>query len=142
MQPEQRPPSRLAAGFVIVGLTLSAIGIAYIIYAGRERELPPISAPEPDPRIEQLHALLTLLMLSFFLVLVFLLGSYLMVRIGRGLLARKRLRHRTEYVDGWGSYRLTQDQIDSATQQLKDSLASETPPDPDEGGPEPSDDEP
>ncbi|MFQ5806400.1 MAG: hypothetical protein ACE5I3_08115 [Phycisphaerae bacterium] len=128
MQSEQRQPSRLAIGFVVVGLALSAVGIAYMIYAGRERHLPPLTAPEPDPRIEQLEALVRMLTHSFFLFLAFLIGSYLMVRIGRHVLDRKTSRERTEYVDAWGKYRLTQDEIDTATRQLDEDFPPEASP--------------
>ena len=128
MPPERQPVSRLAIAFVMVGLALSAIGIAYITYAGRERGLPPLTAPQPDPRMEQLQALSQMLMHSFFLFLAFLIGSYLMVRIGRRVLDRKPFRAPTEYVDAWGSYRLTQNEIDTASAQLEDDFPPETPP--------------
>jgi len=140
MQSELSRPSRLAMVFVVVGLALSAIGIGYIVYAGRERQLPPIATSQADPKVQELRALVAVLMLSFFLFLTFLIGSYLMVRIGRRMIERKRLRQRTPYVDVWGNYRLTQEQIESAVRQLRDNLPS-TPP-PDDTDPEPSDEQP
>lgn len=129
MRADQPRPSRLAISFVLVGLALSAVGIAYIIYAGRERELPPITAPQTDVRVQQLNALLRMLTHSFFIFLAFLLGSYLMVRIGRGVLSRRHTPQRTEYVDAWSHYRLSQDEIDTATARLDDDFPPDRPPD-------------
>jgi hypothetical protein len=142
MQREGQPVSRLAIGFVVVGLALSAIGIAYIIYSGRPRELPPLSDPEPHrQRVEQVDALLRMLMHSFFLFMAFLFGSYLMVRIGRRVLDHKPGRARTEYVDAWGSYRLTQDEIETASARLDDDFPPDTPP-PQQEGPAPPNEKP
>jgi hypothetical protein len=122
MQFEQRHTSRLAIVFVVVGLALSAVSIAYMIYAGRPRSLPPLSVPEEHPRITELNALYRMLLHSFLLFLAFLCGSYLMVRIGRRVLERKPARERTEYVDAWRNYRLTQDEIDTAMRQLDEDF--------------------
>ncbi len=128
MHADRSRPSRLAVVFVVVGLALSAIGIAYIIYAGRARELPPLTEPQDDVRIQQLDALLRMMMHSFFLFLAFLVGSYLMVRIGRGVLRQKPFRQSSEYVDAWGNYRLTQDEIDTATARLDEDFPPDTSP--------------
>jgi hypothetical protein len=135
MQPEHRHPSRLAIVFVVVGLALSAIGIGYMVHLGRPRSLPPVAVAEGEPRAaepsalyRELNALYRMLLHAFLLFLAFLLGSYLMVRIGRRVLHRQALRERTEYVDAWASYRLTQDEIDTATAELDDDLPPEAPP--------------
>lgn len=132
MRHDKQPVSRLAITFVVVGLGLSAIGIAYMTYAGRPRELPPISAPASESgveqNIEQLEALTRMMMHSFFLFLAFLFGSYLMVRIGRAVLSRRPARTRAAYVDAWSNYRLTQDEIDTASAQLDDDFPPDTPP--------------
>jgi hypothetical protein len=128
MPVERNRPSRLAIVFVVVGLALSAIGIAYLA-APVERELPAITRPPDELRIQQLDALLRMLTHSFFLFLAFLLGSYLMVRIGRRVLDRKQAAQRTAYVDAWSNYRLSQDEIDTATARLDDDFPSDRPPD-------------
>jgi len=137
MQLEPRHPSRLAIVFVVVGLALSAIGIAYIVYAGRPRSLPPVSVPDDQARVAELKALYRMLLHSFLLFLAFLFGSYLMVRIGRRMLERKPVREKSEYVDVWGNYRLTQDEIDTATRRL----AEDFPPGASPGGSGPPPDE-
>jgi hypothetical protein len=142
MQSERRHASRLAIVFVVVGLALSAIGIRYMIYLGRPRSLPPVAVVEDRPRstepsalYRELNALYRMLFHAFFLFLAFLFGSYLMVRIGRRVLERKVPRERTEYVDAWGSYRLTQDEIDTATRQLKEHFPPEESPGDSQPGP-------
>ena len=60
----------------------------------------------------------------FYYFLAFLIGSYLIVCVGRRILDRKTERVRTEYVDAWGDYRLTQDEIDTASAQLHDGVQS------------------
>ena len=120
MDSEQPRHSRLATTFVVVGLALSAIGIAYLMSPVGARELPPLTSPEQNLSTQkQLDALFRMLLHSFLLFLVFILGSYLMVRIGRRVLHRKPQRTRTEYHDTWGNYRLSQDEIDTATANLE-----------------------
>ena len=134
-----RRPSKLAIAFVVVGLALSAAGVAYIIYAGRPRQLPPVAeqAFSPQRRVQELEALLRMLTQSFVIFMAFLLGSYLMVRIGRALLGPQHRESRpTEYVDAWGQYRLSEEQVEAASRQLRDALG--TPPEPpDESAPPP-----
>lgn len=139
MRLKQPRPSRLAAAFVVVGLALSAIGIAYLIYAGRERTLPPVTALPDHLRVEQARALLAMLTHSFLIFLAFLIGSYVMVRIGRRALDQRRQHQRSEYVDAWGSYRLTQEEVDTATARLDDDFPPDAaPPDSDPKPPEES----
>jgi len=123
MYSESHRPSRLATVFVVVGLALSAVGIAYLVYAGRPRELPPL--PESTERVQEAHALMRMLMHSFGLFLAFLFGSYLMVVVGRRIVRRRQRRERSEYVDAWGSYRLTDEQIAAAERQLRESFPSQ-----------------
>lgn len=53
--------------------------------------------------------------ISALLILLFVLGAYLVIRVGH-LVARERIGGKpTEYVDAWGSYRLTDEQISAAT---------------------------
>jgi len=121
-------PSRLAIGFVVLGLALSAVGIAYIIYAGRARELPPVNTQTEMARVQQYRALYRMLMHSFFLFLAFLLGSYVMIRLGRVVMRASTPENSTEYVDAWGAYRLSQDDIDTASARLDEDFPPDTPP--------------
>jgi hypothetical protein len=127
MDAERPHPSRLAISFVVVGLALSAIGIAYIM-SPIERELPPLDEPQVQAHAQQLDALFRMLTHSFFVFLAFLLGSYLMVRIGRRVLYHGSSGNRSEYVDAWGSYRLSQEEIDTATDGLEHDFPPDAPP--------------
>jgi hypothetical protein len=120
--------NRLAVTFVVAGLFLAAVGIAYIIYAGRPRVLPPLTEPEEAARLLQSRALFRMLLHSFLIFLTFLLGSYVMVRIGRALLRGKKAASKTEYKDAWGNYRLTQEELDTATAQLEEDFPPDVPP--------------
>jgi len=125
MRDQQPRRHRLAATLVLVGLALAAVGIGYNIYAGRPRSLPPLtSAPQPAP-IEQAKALLAMLTYSFLIFLAFLLGSYLILRLGRRLVGRPTPRRPSRYVDVWSSYRLTKEQIDTAIARLTGESPSE-----------------
>jgi len=65
-------------------------------------------------RVKRLVLLLTILLISCLLVLLFVVGSYLLIRIGR--FVRKPVAGKpTEYVDAWQQYRLTDEQIAAAT---------------------------
>lgn len=66
-----------------------------------------------------LATLLTLLLISALLVLLFVLGAYLVIRIGQ-FVARERVGGTpTAYVDAWQAYRLTDEQIAAATSEDK-----------------------
>jgi hypothetical protein len=124
----ERPhPSRLAIIFVVVGLALSALGIAYIM-SPTERILPPAPRLQDQVRIQQFNALLRMLTHSFLIFLAFLLGSYLMVRIGRRVLYQRPPRRHSRYVDAWGSYRLSQDEIDTAAAELEEDFPPDASP--------------
>ena len=124
---EYRGPSRPAVLFVVIGLALCSIGIAYISYAGRERVLPAVIVPEDDPRLAQLRGLVRVLVHSLVLFLVFLFGSYILVRIARLVATRHPEPAHKEYADAWSNYRLSQDEIDTAAAALDE----EFPPDDD-----------
>ncbi len=132
----RRGPSKLAIAFVVVGLALSAAGIVYIIYAGRPRQLPPVAEQPlpPEMRVRELEALLRMLTQSFIVFMAFLLGSYVMVRVGRALLGPRHEDTRpSEYVDAWGQYRLSDEHVEAAARQLRDAVG---------GPPEPPDENP
>jgi hypothetical protein len=119
MESERPRPSRLPIVFVVVGLALSAIGVAYLV-SPAERVLLPESETKASAR--QFHALFRMLTHSFFIFLAFLLGSYLMVRIGRRVLHQEPSGRRSQYVDAWSNYRLSQEEIDTATAGLDEDF--------------------
>jgi hypothetical protein len=69
-------------------------------------------AIDPDRRAA---TFLLVVSISALLVVMFALGAYLVVRYGQRL-ARQQVGGRpTAYVDAWGHYRLTDEQISAAT---------------------------
>ncbi len=65
-------------------------------------------------RLARLTILLTILLVSALLILLFVVGAYLVIRAGR--IIRSPLAGKpTEYVDAWKHYRLTDEQIAAAT---------------------------
>ncbi|GMU83216.1 MAG: hypothetical protein AMXMBFR47_30870 [Planctomycetota bacterium] len=121
--------SRFAGAFIVIGLSLAAVGILYLVWMQRVQELGPMpldgsdeTVDEPSPFAKP-FALFSALVITFVLFLAFLVGSYLMVRVGRMLVDRGTPPRETKYVDAWGSYRLTEAQIE-------DALREDPPPDP------------
>lgn len=113
---------RLAVGFVVTGLLLSGTGLAYLAWSGGERTLPALPttrAVSPDLHTRS-KALLRSLMLISGMALMFIVGSYAMVKIGRAFLARRERRSPTQYVDAWSNYRLTEDEIERTMSHLED----------------------
>ncbi|MBI5863858.1 MAG: hypothetical protein HZB38_05005 [Planctomycetes bacterium] len=134
----ERPrSSRLAAVFVTLGLALAVGGIAFNIWMLRVQELPPLTkalTPERGPSL--IRAMSSSLVGVFVLVMAFVLGSFVMVRIGRYFLDRTPPLPPTAHVDVWSSYRLTEAEIEAATCDEDDDRTdeesddeSESPPD-------------
>jgi hypothetical protein len=72
-----------------------------------------------DPAAEQHYLkrkilLLTILLVSALLILLFVIGCYFVLRIG-GLVRRPVAGAPTPYVDAWRGYRITDEQIAAAT---------------------------
>jgi hypothetical protein len=66
---------------------------------------------------QRLVTLLTILLISALLILLFVVGAYLLINVGR-FVARERVGGRTTtYVDAWREYRLTDEQISAATHE-------------------------
>lgn len=91
--------------------------------------------PAPGPR--KAATILVVASISALLILLFVLGAYLVIRIGHYLAQQRVGGKPTEYVDAWGSYRLTDEQIAAATTEGKpdgdnDSDDAAPPPRPDE----------
>lgn len=84
----------------------------------RERSL--VSASPPVGQVDshaKARALVSSLVYSFVAFLAFLVGSFVMIRLGRMALARSSRRSPTPYVDAWSQGRVTPDQIAEATRE-------------------------
>ncbi len=114
-------PRRSAAGpqtiwSLILGLAVVALIITALWWTGRVRELP-ASVPSEhrsDPR--RLAALARMLLWSLLIVLVFVVGALVMMRVGRALIHPASPRP-TRYVDAWSRHRLTPEQLAQYTDE-------------------------
>jgi hypothetical protein len=117
MRDERPRSSRLAATLIALGLSLAAGGIAFNLWMLRVQELPPAGTGRisADDAPRMLDMMSSYLIAAFVLVISFVVGSFVMVRAGRFFLDRGPNLPRTEYVDAWGRYRISEAEIDAAT---------------------------
>lgn len=144
MRDERPRSSRLAATFIALGVSLAAGGIAFNLWMLRVQELPPSGSGDIKPKtaIEVLGLMSSTLGGAFILAIAFIVGSFVMVRIGRHFLDRTPSLPRTEYVDAWGRYRISEDEIDAMTGGPKRSRDDEPDEDSDFESDDPLDDRP
>ncbi len=134
---------RTATLVVLAVLVLTVCATVYKVLSQRNGGLLPAgesgtTAPADPGEIQRVVTLLTILLVSALLILLFVVGAYLLIRAGR-LVARDRVGGTpTPYVDAWQNYRLTDEQIDAATGGGRsDDRRGEPPADPDEPPPDP-----
>lgn len=84
-----------------------------------------VAAPTPVTRLRGLYTTLTV---SVGLVLIFVVASYLILRIGQRVSRSSAAPTRTTYVDAWSQYRLSDEQIAAATREPDDPQADGRPP--------------
>jgi hypothetical protein len=76
-------------------------------------------APEqtgaPVAAARQMRSLYTTLTVTLLLLLAFVVGTYVIVRVGRAMVRKPRQREATRYVDAWTGYRLSEQEIERAT---------------------------
>jgi hypothetical protein len=75
----------------------------------------PEQAGTPAAAARQMRSLYTTLTVTLLLLLAFVVGTYVMVRVGRAIVRRPRRREPTRYVDAWTGYRLSEQEIERAT---------------------------
>jgi hypothetical protein len=146
MAPPPTPThGRTATLFVSAILLLTVAGTVYVFLAQNARPPLPAGAVISDEDVDQLAyeahqliTLLTILLTSALLILLFFIGAYLVIRVGQ-FVARDRVGGRpTPYVDAWSAYRLTDDDIAAATGEDK-KKDTDSDPGPDAGGERPPD---
>jgi hypothetical protein len=74
-------------------------------------------ADQPRGVRRQLASRISLLLATVLVILAFVIGSYLVIRIGRVVTQRPVGGHPTRYVDAWSGYRLTDEEIAAATEE-------------------------
>lgn len=118
----------LASLIVLLGV----VGGVLLIYAIHGfRVAPPAEGPldvgAAEAHARRVTVLMMLVLASGLLLVLFIVGAYFLLRAGRGL--RDADPHGpTLYVDAWGRYRLTDEQIRAATDHESGDSPPQTPP--------------
>ncbi len=119
-----QPQGRTALLLILLALILMVAAASYLMFA-RDVGPGPVSATEADSSgtpvnkiaVQSMFYKLLILLASVLLIMVFVIGSYLLIRVGRAVTGKPVGGKPTEYVDAWSSYRVTDDQIDMATRE-------------------------
>ncbi len=127
MQSKPGSAGRTATMLVLAALILIVCAAVYLFVARPARLPAPtdgVSTTEEAARLvaeaRRAALLLTILLISALLILLYVLGAYLVIRIGQ-MVARHQIGGRpTHYVDAWAQYRLTDEQISAATSEDSD----------------------
>ena len=104
---------------VLIALLLTISTGVYVFMARMGARGQALGVIVDDPvaetrRLAHLTLLLTILLISVLLILLFVIGCYLVIRVGRYV--RSPISGQpTTYVDAWQNYRLTDEQIEAAT---------------------------
>ncbi len=131
-------PGRTAMVLMLIALLVMVCVSVYLFLA--HRLFPSATRLESgEPASQGLRVELTMLLAimlgAALLILFFVVGSYLLIRVGR-LVTRKSVGGQpTEYVDAWSRYRLSDEQIDAATREEPPPGNDQPGPDDDETGP-------
>jgi len=126
----RRPAGRIVTVFVVIALLATVCGALYIFL---ERRLRPAAARlaagqlSRESVLAELSLLLLVLLASVLVILVFVIGAYLLIRVGQAVMQKPAAKQPTPYVDAWSQYRLTEEQTEAATGGGPDD--SETEPD-------------
>ncbi len=121
------PPGRPSDGRIFTWFVLAGIGLlvaaTMYLYLGRAMYYPviPTEFDPADPvsaaQERRLKALLVLLLAAALLILVFVLGAYLVIRLGRAVTESSVGGKPTRYVDAWSRYRISDEQVTAATRE-------------------------
>jgi hypothetical protein len=116
--PPQRPLGRVAMVLVLSGLLLTLAGLTYMIRL-RWDSMPTDAGGPDSPALEPMQRLrLTLAMLLFAVlaILIFVISTYVVIRLGRSVMERRLGDTPTKYVDVWAGYRVSQQEMDDLEQ--------------------------
>ncbi len=102
------PPAVMSASTALLAQAARR-GVAQVETQAPEQ---PGAQPAAARRVRSLYTTLTVTLL---LLLAFVVGTYVMVRVGRAIVRRPRRRQPTRYVDAWTGYRLSEQEIERAT---------------------------
>ena len=112
----------------VLGLLLVTVcATVYVFLAQQHGPTPSVGVITAEEEAEQavaqarrLATLLTMLLVSALLILLYMLGAYLVIRVGQAVSRQPVGGRPTRYVDVWSDYRLTEEQISAATSEDED----------------------
>lgn len=128
---------RWAIWLMLIALLLLVFATLWLLIMQMFMQQPTTLDPSAVQATRHLEAsrfsmLLMITMVSILLILVFVIGAYLLIKVGRAVASTDDRSKPTEYVDAWSQYRLTEDDIARATEEpLTDRGRSEEEPDED-----------
>lgn len=140
---------RAAALGVFIALLIVLL-LAFALYVANDMTRPPTGEgehglSEATAYAKRLTLVLSLVLMSGLLLIVFLVATYFLLRAGR--IARAPIGgHPTTYVDAWKQYRVTDEQIAAATEEPerdpgRERRRRDEPDDTDDDRPDPDADE-
>ncbi len=109
---------RIVTLIVLGVLVVTISAAAYLVFSRLGPTSFTVAEGEEGLQMAQarrLLALLVMLLVSALLILLFVIGAYFLIRVGRVVAREEPRRPPTDYTDAWGQYRLTDEQIAAAT---------------------------
>ncbi|MBU0637969.1 MAG: hypothetical protein KKB50_03825 [Planctomycetes bacterium] len=127
----QSPFGRITVVVILLALLVIIVGAMFLLFGEldgsgtTQTETGAARRPANVQEIKRLSYTLAILLVSVLLILVFVIGTYVVIRVGRAVTQRPVGGEPTHYVDAWSSYRLSADEIDAATSESSPSDASD-----------------
>ncbi len=124
--PSARFTGRRVLALILVVL-MAIMSVA--VYLFLLRRLRPVAGElSSEQALTELTWLLVLLLAAILLILLFVVGAYLLIRVGWMVSTPKVGGQPTNYVDGWSQYRITDEEIAAATREPRDQDDIDEPP--------------
>ncbi len=114
----QAPLGRVAMVLVLACLLLLLAFLTYMVRLSWDRM--PADAgsgegPALDP-VQRVRLTLAMLLFAVLAILIFVISTYVVIKLGRAVMAKRVAEKPTQYVDVWGGYRVSQQELDDLEQ--------------------------
>lgn len=125
---------------LVVMLIALLVTVCVSMYLFLVRRFSPAAGEMTPERFRaEVTLLMTILLGAALLIIVFVIGAYLFIRIGQFVSEKPRPEQPTKYVDAWSQYRLTEEEIQAATDEEPPAAPGADEDEPPPGGPDHSD---